>query len=347
MRTSILEGAFLPFYERMRPELARDDDEFPGTAPKPPRVVRRPRRGDYEICRGADGLNRVRQISSGEVMHSVNRPDEEAHRLYVGQSFLSARLTASGAGSDELVVWDVGLGAATNAMAVLRCYAGIVAESGVARQRPLRLVSFERDLDPLRLAAGKAAYFPHVRHAAPQAILSQGRWADPAGGMKWELVHGDFLELFPSAPPPDLIFYDPFSFKTDAGFWTPGTFARLALACASKPAELYTYSAATAVRVALLSAGFFVGEGAGTGPKADTTIAFTRAEGARLHPRPPRLLGQAWLARWRRSTSRFPASLAPEAREQFARQIELHPQFAAEHPPHEAADAPPSASRRG
>jgi queuine tRNA-ribosyltransferase len=213
-------------------------------------------------------------------------------------------------------------------MAVLRCFERCLAEQGDGALRPLRLVSFECDLDPLRLAASKAGYFPHVRHAAPQAILANGHWVHSSGGMRWELVHGDFLERFPTVRPPDLIFYDPFSFKTDSALWTPNTFARIFAACAPKSAELYTYSAATATRVALLSAGFFVSEGVGTGPKSATTIAFTRPEGALAHPSAPQLLDADWLARWHRSSSKFPTSLSPEARAQFEKQIESHPQFA-------------------
>jgi queuine tRNA-ribosyltransferase len=82
------------------------------------------------------------------------------------------------------------------------------------------------------------------------------------------------------------------------------------------------------VRVALLGAGFFVAEGVGTGPKADTTIAFTRADGASTHPSAPRLLGAAWLARWRRSSSKVPPSLSQEACAKFEKEIESHPQFA-------------------
>jgi queuine tRNA-ribosyltransferase len=233
-----------------------------------------------------------------------------------------------------LVIWDVGLGAATNAMAVLRCFEGLLegappcAPGSPPNLRPLRLVSFECDLDPLHLAASKAGYFPHVRHAAPQAILNGGHWTHSSGGMRWELLHGDFLALMEKAPPPDLIFYDPFSYKTDSALWTAETFARVLAACAPKSAELYTYSAATAARVALLTAGFYVGEGVGTGPKADTTIAFTRAEGARAHPNAPRLLGADWLARWRRSSSKTPVTLSPEARAAVEAQIESHPQFA-------------------
>ena len=233
-------------------------------------------------------------------------------------------------------------------MAVLRCFerCHAEAENSARPLRALRLVSFECDLDPLRLAAGKAGYFPHVRHGAPQAILSRGHWTHGSGQMHWQLVHGDFLTHFSTARPPDLVFYDPFSYKTDSVLWSPGTFAEILAACATKPAELYTYSAATAVRAALLSAGFFVGEGVGTGPKADTTIAFSRAEGARTYRSSPRLLGAEWLARWRRSSSKFPASLSPEDRMRFESRIENHPQFALEpHPSQRGSEPQPKASK--
>jgi queuine tRNA-ribosyltransferase len=325
IRESILQDAFLPFYERTRLQLALSDAANPPTTPQPARVFRYPRLGDYEIHPSPHGFNSVRQISSGEVMHSVNRPEEEANRLYIEQSFLAARLATTE--SDELVVWDVGLGAATNAMAVLRCFERSQAENGATQSRSLRLVSFECDLDPLRLAAGRAGYFPHVRHGAPQAILSQGYWTHSSGRMHWELVHGDFLARFSTARPPDLIFYDPFSYKTDSALWSAETFTAIFEACRTKPSELYTYSAATAVRAALLCAGFFVGEGVGTGPKADTTIAFSHEASARTVLRSPRLLGPEWLARWRRSSSKFPATLTPEARTHFEHRIENHPQF--------------------
>ncbi len=327
MREAILAGTFLEFYERMRPELARTDSEHPSVAPKPAKAFKFPRLGDYEIHRGPAGFNSVRQISSGEVMHSVNRPEDEANRLYVEQSALATRLTADAASAEEFVVWDVGLGAASNAMAVLRAFERCIAEQTDGPLRPLRLVSFECDLDPLRLAAKNVGYFPHMQHGAPQSILAQGHWSHRSGLMRWELLRGDFLALFAAAKPPDLILYDPFSYKTDSALWMPETFARIFSACSSKPAELYTYSAATAVRVALLNAGFFVAEGVGTGPKAETTIAFTRSDAAAAHPNSPRLLGDEWLKRWRRSSSKHPASLAPEAQPEFEKRIEGHPQF--------------------
>jgi len=98
--------------------------------------------------------------------------------------------------------------------------------------------------------------------------------------------------------------------------------------CGAKAAELFTYSSATAVRVALLAGGFFVGEGVSTGPRAATTVAMTRLDAIHHDKDTPRLLGADWLTRWRRSDAKFPVSLPVEAREEFERRIEQHPQFA-------------------
>ena len=261
-------------------------------------------------------------------MHSVNRPSDEANRLYIDQSGLAQRLLPRGGHSDELVIWDVGLGAASNAMAVVNCFENVFRDSDAA-MRSLRMISFECDLDPLRLASKFASHFPHLRHGAPHAILEKGSWLHPSGLMSWELIEGDFLQLFEAVVVPDLIFYDPFSAKTDTGLWTAAVFGRIAAHCHSKSAELYTYSAATAVRVSLLTAGFFVAAGVGTGPKADTTLAFTRGDRSGTHPAKPKLLDSEWLGRWRRSDSKYPRNLAGTERPAFEAMIEGHPQFRA------------------
>lgn len=327
MRAHILQDTFHSFYAQQQLELGRSDEAHPSVHPKPARPFHYPRLGDYQIHPSPGGFNSVRQISSGEVMHSVSRPEDEANRLYITQSFLAARLTDTAAPTAELVIWDVGLGAASNAMAVLQCFEQCLSAANASSLRPLRLVSFECDLDPLRLAASHAGYFPHIRHPAPHAILAKGRWTQPSGGLQWELLAGDFMDQIAAAAAPDLIYYDPFSAKTDTALWTPAAFARLRQACAAKPAELYTYSAATAVRTALLSTGFYVGEGVGTGPKLATTIAFTHPNGARHHPAAPALLGGDWLTRWHRSSSKFPAAMPVGAQAEFAASIERHPQF--------------------
>ena len=327
MRESILRDDFLSYYEKKRIKLVRSDEENPGRPPKKAKTSQPARLGDYEIHTSPQGFSSVRQVSSGEVMHSVNAPSDEANKLYVEQSFFASRLLKREAHADELVIWDVGLGAASNAMAAIRCFERTYAEKGANGLRPLRLVSFEWDLDSLTLAAKHPGCFPHLRHSAPYRILENGKWEHASSLLQWELLKGDFRSSIESANIPDLIFYDPFSSKTDPALWTREIFSRIFKRCLSKSAELYTYSCSTAVRVSLLTAGFFVAEGVGTGPKSDTTIAFTRATGARTHPLSPQLLGQEWLARWKRSGSKFPTTLSKEERPHFEKLIETHRQF--------------------
>ncbi|MCX6955089.1 MAG: tRNA guanosine(34) transglycosylase Tgt [Verrucomicrobia bacterium] len=327
MRASILRDEFVPFYERMRIELVRSDEANPSQPTKRTRFPRSQTLGDYDIVTGPQGFSSIRQISSGEVMHSVSRPSDEAQKLYVDQSCLAQRLLRTDTQTDELVIWDVGLGAASNAMAAVACFEETLAARPEGL-RPLRIVSFEIDLDPLRLALREPGKFPHIRHAAPHEVLKHNHWTHASGLLRWELHKGDFLKYIETSHVPDLIFFDPFSAKTDTGLWNAGVFTRIAAHCAPKSAELYTYSAATAVRVALLTSGFFVAEGVGTGPKSATTAAFTRETGARAHPRTPRLLDAEWLARWHRSSSKFPTGLTDDEKVLFAQRIEGHPQFA-------------------
>jgi queuine tRNA-ribosyltransferase len=330
MREQILRGDFLAYYERKRPELTKSDEDNPVNPPKKTRLGKPRHLGDYDIVTGEQGFSSIRQISSGEVMHSVSSPSDEAQRLYIEQSRLAARLLKSETTSvEELVIWDVGLGAASNAMAAIQCFETQYAEKTALLLRPLRIVSFECDLDPLTLAARFPSHFPHLRHAAPHALLEQSCWRHASGLVKWELLKGDFLKFIEIASPPDLIFYDPFSSKTDTDLWTTEVFKRVYERCENKSAELYTYSAATSVRVALLTAGFFVAEGVSTGPKATTTVAFKGYCSRVDSGQQPRLLGADWLARWRRSSSKFPATLAEAERPGFEKLIESHPQFAA------------------
>jgi queuine tRNA-ribosyltransferase len=320
MRAAILNDSFAAYYQEKRVELEAREPTHPI---HPPIARRRTQKhalhlGDYEVQLSPEGYGAIRQISSGEVMHSVNQPEEEAQRLYVQQSRLEERLLEEG---EPLVIWDVGLGAATNAMAAISAVP-------TEQRRKLHMVSFENNLDSLRLALRHPLYFAHLRHAAPNTILKQKRWESKDGKVTWELREGDFGETMVGAAHPDLIFYDPFSFKADSALWTPAFFERLRGHCGEKSTELYTYSASTAVRAALLAAGFFVGKGVGTGPKADTTVAFTRSAAAlgRFV-----LLDTEWLRRWERSGARVPPSILAGSKEgivAFELAIRSHPQFA-------------------
>ena len=192
----------------------RADEDNPNRPPKKNKVVQPARLGDYELHRSVHGFYSIRHISSGEIMHSVSAPSEEANQLYIEQSALAARL--SNDNTEELVIWDVGLGAASNAMAAIHCFERCHGGNNRAGLRPLRLLSFEHDLDALTLAAKHSGCFPHLHHSAPSKILSQGSWRHPSEMLRWQLLQGDLRDLIESAAIPDLIFYDPFSFKTDA-----------------------------------------------------------------------------------------------------------------------------------
>jgi queuine tRNA-ribosyltransferase len=289
-------------------------------------------RGDYEVHRAPAGFASIRQISSGEIMHSRTPPMEEAQRLYIEQSALAARLrlspeeSATSAGLAPLVIWDVGLGAAANAMAAILCYE---AEAAAGPVRPMHVVSFENDLDPLHLAFQHNREFTYLRHSGIGGILAIGRWQSRTHpGLRWTLVEGDFLDSIPSAPaPPDLIFFDMFSHKTDGDQWTLGAFREIHAACTGRAVELFTYSCSTPIRAALLAAGFHVAKGQGTVDKLDTTIALTPAAIDPLLPRTHALLGAEWLARWSRSSAKFPADLPLDQQSSFEQIIRTHPQF--------------------
>ena len=327
IRGSVLAGSFLAYYGEKREAWARvDGDDAEARHPKP-RQTRRMLLGDYEVLTAPQGYSSIRQCSSGEVMHAVSNPVEEARLLYIEQSCLDARMRAGGA--ETLVVWDVGLGAATNAMAAVHCMEQALAAHGSGPLRPLHIVSFERDLDPLRLAIRHAARFPHLHHAAPSAMLRHAHWEHASGLLRWTLLEGDFMDRMAMAPRPELIFYDPFSFKTDGPLWLPETFARIFHVLSGGQTAFYTYSTSTAVRAALLWAGFHVARGVPIGPKTETTVACTQPASLQVAgcPAAPSLLDRQWLERWERSGAKFPAGLSPDEQDAFASRIRAHPQF--------------------
>ena len=317
IRASILSDTFLALYQEKRATLHEDDLDNPvlvQTPKKPKRQVL----GHYEIHTAFEGFASIRHIHSGEIMHSRTPPMEEAQRLYIDQSRLSERLREADSG--PLVIWDVGLGAGANAMAAIACY-----EQQELPVRDLHIVSFENDLDSMRLALQNNTQFRYLRHSGPAAILKEGAWRSKTHpGLAWTLVQGNFLETLGAAPlPPDLIYYDLFSGKTNAEAWTLAAFHRLFEVCRERRVELFTYTCSTASRVALLAAGFYVARGRSAGAKMETTIALTPGAVRDHHE----LLGAEWLGKWKRSTARFPADLPAADQSAWEEVILQHPQF--------------------
>jgi queuine tRNA-ribosyltransferase len=328
IRESILAGRFLELYREKRALLHEDDLDNPVFISE--RKPEKPRRlGDYEVHVAPEGFASIRQISSGEVMHARTPPLEEAQLLYVEQSHLAERLRpAAGRSEEPLVIWDVGLGAAANAMAAIRCYEAQAAAGG-RPPRAMRLVSFENDLDSLRLALTYNRDFVYLRHGGPAGVLENGRWQSKEfPGLSWELIAGDFLESLAAdrshaIPAPEYIFYDPFSGNSDGRMWTLDVFRRVLAACNGQSTELFTYSASTAVRATLLAAGFYVAKGRGIGDRAETTVALS----ARAPDAGHEFLGPDWLAKWNRSGAKVPAWVRPNEQSVFEAAILGHPQF--------------------
>jgi queuine tRNA-ribosyltransferase len=260
----------------------------------------------FEIVATSSGEPSVRDAQAGEVMHPVIGAAVESERLYVAQSRLVERLLQPG---PALVLFDVGLGAAGNAMAAIRAI-----RAAPPGRRPLALVSFERELGALFLACSddgaRRLGWSAGEAAAARALLHGGRHEEP--GLTWQLRLGEALDRLDAEPlRADVVYWDPFSPKVNGPLWTSGAFARLAARCAPG-ATLFTYSTATATRSALLLAGFAVGHGDASGPKEETTAAA-------LPPAlPARPLDGRWLARLARSSAPFPPDAPRDALERIS-----------------------------
>jgi queuine tRNA-ribosyltransferase len=326
IRTAILSGTFLDYYREKRQILDIEDIDFPTPAaarPAPPRPLVL---GAYEVHTAMEGFSSIRHMASGEIMHSRTPPMVEAQALYVDQAHLSERARLlpgeSPETADPLVIWDVGLGAAANAMAALLTYE---AQAATGPVRGLQIISFENDLDPLRLALRHKKRFPYLEHGAADALAIRGAWHSRRfPRLSWRLIRGDFDDTLTEAPAlPDFIFYDLWSGRTQGGAWSVAAFRRLFEICQSKPCALFTYTTSTAARVAMLAGGWHLARGAAAGVKAETTIAMTPSAA----PGPWTPLGTAWLGKWERSHVQFPDDLPLADQAAFATRIREHPQF--------------------
>ena len=266
----------------------------------------------------------MRSLADAETFHPVVGPVAEAEALYVNQLRLRERLQNH---SGEFVIWDVGLGAAANALTVLRATRDIACN--------IRLVSFDHTLEPLKFALQHAAdlgYFGGYENYLKE-FLRESRVNFQDGNQKavWELNLGDFPSLLTTPlakkfAKPHAILFDAYSPARNPAMWTLPLFTNLfELLDPQRPCALPTYSRSTILRVTLLLAGFFVGVGHATGEKEETTIA---ANDLSLISEP---LDLRWLDRAHRSHSAEPMTtpvyrIAPLSPENWER-LQTHPQF--------------------
>jgi tRNA U34 5-methylaminomethyl-2-thiouridine-forming methyltransferase MnmC len=283
-----------------------------------------PTPGGYRIVKLASGAHSVHSLAHAETFHPVVRPAAEAEALYVRQLRLVERIATH---RGEFVIWDVGLGAAANAVTVLRA----------TRELPcsIRIVSFDHTLEPLEFALQHTAHLDYLigyeDRLSSLIRERQDSFKDGLQSVAWEMHLADFPTLVaePSArglSKPHVIMFDAFSPAKNPAMWTEPLFAHLYhLLGPNRPCALPTYSRSTMLRVTLLLAGFWVGIGHATGEKEETTIAANAPE---LLEEP---LDSRWLERARRSTSAEPMwepvyRQAPLAPETWVK-LRQHPQF--------------------
>ena len=287
----------------------------------------------YRLVRLRNGACSVRTLAEDETFHPGIGPAAEAEALYVQQLLLPERVRESGG---EFVIWDVGLGAAANALTAIR----LIREGLRGNTARIRLVSFDR--------TSAAAAFA-LEHASELGYLA-GFETSLAGlvrnhsvklnadllKVEWRLELGDFPALVSAraharptnseSPAPHAILFDPHSPKKNPAMWTVPLFAGLVQRLdPGRPCALATFTRSTMARAALLLGGFFVGVGHPSGLKEETTVAANRLD---LLDEP---LDRRWLERAQRSDSAEPLRepvyrQGPLAAATLER-LQRHPQF--------------------
>jgi tRNA U34 5-methylaminomethyl-2-thiouridine-forming methyltransferase MnmC len=274
---------------------------------------------NFELVTVASGARSLRSLEHGETFHPVIGPMAEARGLHVAQQQMVERARENG--GKPFVVWDVGLGAAANAIAVLEAFSGVDAM--------VELHSFDRSTAPLAFALNHATelgYFDGFEVVVADLLRNSSAHF---GRMRWHFHSADFRERVNDASiaAPQAVMFDPYSPSANPELWNLETFAAIrGRVQEDAQCTLTSYSRSTAVRTSLLLAGWFVGRGGATGEKDETTIAASRNE---LLAQP---LERDWLERVRRSTAAGPLTLSNEPRKTGVEVAELlmrHPQFAA------------------
>lgn len=263
---------------------------------------------NYELIQHPNGTSSLKDLRNGEAMHSHIGPWEEAQTVYIGPSRLVERLR-----SRSVVLWDVGMGTASNALAAIEAVQqgsteAHTADEGDSALHPLEIWSFESDLDGLRSALAESHAFPFFQEHGERAraLVEQGRWKSAPldrAQITWNCLEGDFFELFDRAADPDLVFYDFYAPKSCPNLWDKAAFCRLFERTARHralglPTWLHTYSSATPVRMAMIEGGFEIARGPRTPVKRETTIACSLPG----HVEAP--LGAEWMAHKRKFTQR-------------------------------------------
>jgi len=246
----------------------------------------------FDLVTLKSGMKSIRLSNTSQTFHPGIGPLAEANILYVQQQKLIERCSLPG----KFVIWDVGFGAAANAIAAIEALQNPVAD--------VEIHSFEKSLDPIRFALTHADELGYIKpHAEPIEDLLKNHRVQLHPKLTWHLQLGDFRDqmLKKEIPSPNAIFYDPYSLSINIEMWTLEFFEKLRKCMDDQtPCLMTNYTRSTVMRVTWLLAGFYVGVGSTIGEKEETTVISNQLE---LLDTP---LDQRWIERVKHSQSANP-----------------------------------------
>jgi tRNA U34 5-methylaminomethyl-2-thiouridine-forming methyltransferase MnmC len=271
----------------------------------------------FEIVELKSGAKSLRLLDNHETFHPVIGPEAEARILHVEQHRLDIRCQNPGL----FAIWDVGLGAAANALGAVEALADAKAQ--------VEIHSFDKTLDPLLFALEKAEELGYLLpHRQLLQELIRTRQLQLTPNLTWYLHLGDFRELMHRSDlaAPHAVFYDPYSARGNQEMWSLEHFTKLRKRLDDQRECLLTnYTRSTAIRCTLLLAGFYVGIGTSIGEKEETSLASNKLAAL------DRPLSMAWLKKVPASQNANPIRdsllpYGPMSVKDFQR-LEQHPQF--------------------
>lgn len=273
----------------------------------------------FQIVALRSGINTLRTLEHQETFHPGVGPMQEARHLHVDQHQFLKRIESLPAG-EPLIIWDVGLGAAANAIAILEYFQ----ENPIPT--PVELHSFDRSRTALEFALQHDRELEYITPwiATLQTLLQEKTLQ--IQNVRWAFHEGDFRETvsLPQIPPPHSTIFDPYSPQSNPELWIIEVFQKLREKVGERHCLLTSYSRSTSVRTTLLFAGWFIGSGSATGNKEETSLAATHLS---LLEKP---LPCSWLQRVSKShkTGPLTATLSfPQTAIEIVDLLRKHPQF--------------------